>query len=134
MSPMSSRPSISKRNGLAATFSVACTAVAAPSRPAMTPQHSLGASRTACATISSSSPRAILTPDRLVGLRAEAPGVVALVVGGDVRERVLELAHPLAERPVHLGQLPRAHADEGDDEDDDELHRSDVEWHGCKRS
>src|SRR4051812_15730563 len=134
MRPMSSSPSISNRNGLATTFSVACTPVAAPSRAAMTPQHSLGASRTACATISSSSVRAILTRNRLDVLRVQALGVVVLVVGRDVRERVLELAHALAERPADLGELLRPQHDQGDDEDHDELHGSDVEWHGVERS
>src|SRR4051794_12599795 len=59
----------------------------------------------------------------LFGLDGGALVVVALVLSG---ERVLELAHALAERLADLGQLLRAQHDEGDGEDDDELHRADV--------
>src|SRR4051794_24569591 len=53
-------------------------------------------------------------------------GALVVVVLGLAGERVLELAHALAERLAHLGQALRAQHDEGDGEDDDELHRADV--------
>src|ERR687894_1592259 len=132
---ISSRPSMSKRNGLAARFSSACADVALPSRPTMSPQHSFGASRTACATISSSRSRAIFTAERLDGaigrLRLlELLGVVVVVAAGHVRHRLLELAHALAQRAADLGKLLRAEYDERDGQDEQQLSGTEVEWHG----
>src|SRR3954468_11216981 len=59
----------------------------------------------------------------LLALDGGALVVVALALAG---ERVLELAHALAQGLAHLGQLLRAQHDQGDGEDDDELHRADV--------
>src|SRR3954453_3248873 len=125
-----SRPSTSKRSGLRATFSASWTLTARPSRTATIPQHSLGKSRRAWWTMRSTRSGEISTPPsvssvllRLLGLDRGALVVVALVLSG---ERLLELAHALAERLADLRQLLRAQHDEGDGEDDDELHRADV--------
>src|SRR5436305_5442458 len=99
---MSSRPSMSKRNGLAARFSIARTPVAVPPDPTMRPQHSLGASAMARSTTSSSMERAICTREAYLRLDALR---LFLVVGGDTGDRVLELAHALAERLADLGEL-----------------------------
>src|SRR3954469_19079494 len=124
-----SRPSASNRIGLRAVFSASCTDTARPSRTAIMPQHSLGKSRRAWATMRSTSSGAMSTPRGyrqavlLLALDRVALVVVAIGLAG---ERALELAHALAERLAHLGQLLRAQHDEGDGEDDDELHRADV--------
>src|SRR5689334_7661224 len=119
-----SSPSTSKRSGLAAMLRASCTLTARPSRTAIMPQHSLGKSRFACATMRSTSSGAISTSPRVSG-RARLLGLdrgavvvvaVALALGA---QRVLELAHALAEGPAHLGQLLRPEHDEGDGEDDD---------------
>src|SRR3954466_10418758 len=124
-----SRPSTSKRSGLRAVFSASCTDTARPSRTAIMPQHSLGKSRRAWATMRSTSSGAMSTPRgyrQAVLLLALDRGALVVVAIGLAGERVLELAPALAERLAHLGQLLRAQHDEGDGEDDDELHRADV--------
>src|SRR3954466_50083 len=124
-----SRPSTSKRSGLRAVFSASCTDTARPSRTAIMPQHSLGKSRRAWATMRSTSSGAMSTPRGYrprVLLLALDRGPLVVVALGLARERVLELAHALAQRLADLGQLLRAQHDEGDGEDDDELHRADV--------
>src|SRR4051812_48256906 len=121
-----SRPSTSKRNGLAARFSASWTSVAAPSRTATRPQHSAGKSRRAWSTMRSSSACAIrkrllrLQRGALVLVHAPRRGVVL------ARERRLELAQPPADGAPGLGQLLGAEDDQGDRQDDDELHRTDV--------
>src|SRR3954464_11852211 len=62
----------------------------------------------------------------VVCLLALDRGTLVVVAIGFAGERVLELAHALAEGLAHLGQLLRAQHDQGDGEDDDELHRADV--------
>src|SRR3954471_17655258 len=129
-----SRPSTSKRSGLRAVFSASWTDTARPSRTPIMPQHSLGKSRRAWATIRSTSSGAMSTPRGyrpVLGgpgplLLALDRGALVVVAVGLAGERVLELAHALAERLAHLGQLLRAQHEQGDDEDDDELHRADV--------
>src|SRR4051812_9989009 len=88
------------------------------------PQHSFGASSSAWATISSTRDRAIR---KLLGARGlgrlELGDVVIVVVrpATDARDRVLELAHPLAERAPDLGQSLRPEEDQGEDQDDEHL-------------
>src|SRR4051812_33582686 len=48
--------------------------------------------------------------------------------------RPLELAHPAAHRAAHVGQLLRPDDHEGDDQDDYELHWSDVRHSGSPLS
>src|SRR5204862_5527619 len=55
------------------------------------------------------------------------PGDVGVVRASG--QRVLELAHPAAERAARVGQLLGAEDDEGDDGDDDELEWSDSGNH-----
>src|SRR5688500_12900853 len=128
-----SRPSTSKRSGLAARFSASCTLTARPSCTATMPQHSLGKSRRAWATMRSSSSAAIsISPEgidrRFAGGRAGPlllgldRGSLVVVPARLAGQRVLELAHAPAERLAHLGQLLRAQHDQGDGEYDDELH------------
>src|SRR5689334_20470829 len=133
-----SRPSTSKRSGLAAMFSASCTLTATPSRTAIMPQHSLGKSRRAWATMRSMSSGAISTPrdywPRAAGSAGGGVFLLALDRGALVlvavvvlpRQRLLELAHALAERLADLGQLLRPEHDQGDRENDDELHGADV--------
>src|SRR5687768_449281 len=52
---------------------------------------------------------------------------LVVVLAGD---RILELAHPLAERAAHLGEALRPEEDEEDDQEDDHLGDADSEWHG----
>src|SRR5690242_5449072 len=108
------------------------------------PQHSLGASSRACATMRSSMERAIRMGRPTLAAASATTGpealgalgglqrldlVVGLVVGlAAVVDGVLELAHPVADRLAHLGQALRPEDDQGDHQDDDELHRTDV-WH-----
>src|SRR4051794_6749718 len=57
--------------------------------------------------------------------------LVVAVVAADAADRVLELAHPAAERLTDLGQALRSQHEQGDDEHDDQLTRPDVvERHG----
>src|SRR3954453_3376888 len=96
---------------------------------AIMPQHSFGKSRRAWATMRSTSSGAMSTPRGnrpLFSLFALDRGAFVVVAVGLARERVLELAHALAQRLAHLGQLLRAQHDQGDGEDDDELHRAGV--------
>src|SRR3954452_9645416 len=61
----------------------------------------------------------------------EGPGLVLVVAVVVAADRVLELAHPAAERLTDLGQALGPENEEGDDEHDDQLHRPDVvERHG----
>src|SRR3712207_4912864 len=131
MSLARSRPSISNASGEARRLRVSRTASATPSRPRTTPQHSFGASRRACSMISSRRWRAILIarPD-YEALRAQRVGVLVVGVAlGIARDRVLELAHAVAERAAEVRQLLRAQHDQGDDEDDDQFGEADVEGH-----
>src|SRR4051794_25729935 len=125
-------PSTSKRSGLAARFSASCTLTATPSLTAIMPQHSFGKSRRAWATMRSMSSGAISTPRGYRGgLFALDRGPLVVVASlGLARERLLELAHPLAERLADLGQLLRPEHDQGDGENDDELHGADVRHPG----
>src|SRR5919198_5963147 len=112
--------------GLMATLRTRWTATARPLRAAIMPQHSRGDSSRAWATISSRSCRAIckLLDGSLLtdlGALAALAVVVVIVVVVDPVQRVLELAHPLADGATHLGQLLRTEDDERDHQHDDEL-------------
>src|SRR4051812_8661028 len=63
-----------------------------------------------------------------LGLRGgrEVALVLVVVLALVARDRVLELPHAGADRPAHLGQALRTEDDQGDDEDDHELHRPDI--------
>src|SRR5262249_10251409 len=56
-----------------------------------------------------------------------------LVVSRDAGDRVLELAHALADRAAGLGEALGPEDQEGDHEDQDDLHRSDLGEHGAVR-
>src|SRR5689334_17640781 len=104
--------SISNRSGLANLFVAGKTCCAPPSPlVATTPQHSFGASARAWATIWSYSSRAIRIRG-LGGLALARGGEVLLLrlvlVLRDAGDRVLELAHALADRAASLGQALRA--------------------------
>src|SRR4029078_2467474 len=137
-----SLPSTSKSSVFAASFSASWTLRARPSRTAIMPQHSLGKSRRAWATMRSMSSGAISTPRghrpalwRAGGGPADRGPLLLALDGGSLvlvavlvlaRQRLLELAHALPERLAHLGQLLRPEHDQGDGENDDELHGADV--------
>src|SRR5713226_4017469 len=65
----------------------------------------------------------LLRQPRLLGLF----GLLILLVLP--AQRVLELAHSLAQRAAHLGQLLRAEDDQSDGQDDDELEGSNLKGH-----
>src|SRR5215208_7882338 len=96
------------------------------------PQHSFGASSRAWAIIWSSSERAIRKRSGALG-GLQRGDLVLVVVLGVAADGVLELPHPVSDRLADLGQALRAQDDQGDDEHDHELERTDVEWHGSPR-
>src|SRR5215212_5068191 len=122
--------SISKRSGLANLFVAGKTRCALPSPfVATTPQHSFGASARACATIWSYSSRAMRIRVGLRDLALARGGEILLgliLVLGDAGDRVLELAHALADRAAGLREALGAEHQQGDHEDQDDLHRSDL--------
>src|SRR3954453_1419691 len=117
---MISRPSTSKRSGLAATLVASWIATASCSRMRLSPSIRWG-SRAARAR---GCARGARLRCALLGLQSWAL-VLVLAVGLAV-ERLLELAHPLPDGAPDLGQLLRAENDQGDGEDDDELERAYV--------
>src|SRR5215217_1201688 len=123
---------MSYASGLARALRALYRATACPSRLPTMPQHSFGASSRAWATIWSSSERAIRKRSGALG-GLQRGDLVLVVVLGVAADGVLELPHPVADRLAHLGQALRAEDDEGDDEHDHELERTDVEWHESAR-
>src|SRR4051794_17088 len=133
---ITSRGSTSKRSGLCAAFVMRYTRSERPLRPASRPQHSSGASARACATISSMCSGANSTPPRLqAGLGLDRLPVGAILVAVVAAQRLLELAHPVADRAPDLGQLLRAEHDQSDREYDNEFKGPDLKTaHGMLAS